>query len=190
MGSFRGRFHIKFFFPPIPGLFLNPTDAGRWRSLSCPNYCSAVVDPICGSDGVIYKNDCDRRKRTCGTGTVKAQIARKPWDKGSEGTWISLSIVDGQHFSTPLSFCDQSTKVSKNIKKFPDFTRHSGFFSKSQISNFSRISLPFENIYSHLIVICSNEIRKGCWKNFDCLPLCSASRLLPLFFSKGLAARR
>ena len=42
--------------------------AGRWRSLSCPNYCNDEVDPVCGSNGVLYKNDCDRRNRTCGSG--------------------------------------------------------------------------------------------------------------------------
>ena len=40
-------------------------DAKRWRSLSCPTYCSKIADPICGSDGIIYMNDCERRKKTC-----------------------------------------------------------------------------------------------------------------------------
>ena len=40
-------------------------EAKRWRSLSCPSYCSKDADPVCGSDGVIYMNDCERRKRTC-----------------------------------------------------------------------------------------------------------------------------
>jgi len=38
----------------------------RFRSLSCPNYCPKVIDPVCGSDGKIYKNDCERRKINCG----------------------------------------------------------------------------------------------------------------------------
>ena len=41
------------------------TEAKRWRSLSCPSYCSKDASPVCGSDGVIYMNDCERRKRTC-----------------------------------------------------------------------------------------------------------------------------
>lgn len=40
-------------------------EAKRWRSLSCPSYCSKDADPVCGSDGVIYMNDCERRKQTC-----------------------------------------------------------------------------------------------------------------------------
>ena len=43
----------------------------RWRSLSCPSICSDNVEPVCGSDGVLYTNDCDRRKRTCGTGNIR-----------------------------------------------------------------------------------------------------------------------
>lgn len=43
-----------------------------WRALSCPTYCSKETSPVCGSDGVIYKNDCDMRKRTCNR-DVKAQ---------------------------------------------------------------------------------------------------------------------
>jgi len=38
----------------------------RFRSLRCPNFCSKDIDPVCGSDGKIYKNDCERRKINCG----------------------------------------------------------------------------------------------------------------------------
>ena len=48
------------------------SEAGPWvqakkfRSLPCPKYCSKDISPVCGSDGKIYKNDCERRKINCG----------------------------------------------------------------------------------------------------------------------------
>ena len=66
-------FYVKIFLFSIlggdPGIFQSKTpiltEAKRWRSLSCPSYCSKDASPVCGSDGVIYMNDCERRKRTC-----------------------------------------------------------------------------------------------------------------------------
>lgn len=49
-------------------------EAKRWRSLSCPTYCSKNADPVCGSDGVIYMNDCERRKKTCNQNIAKVDI--------------------------------------------------------------------------------------------------------------------
>ncbi len=63
-----------------------PSSVGKryWRALSCPTYCSDDVDPVCGSDGVIYKNDCDMRKRTCNRGEF-AETERK-------GLWYSSAV--------------------------------------------------------------------------------------------------
>ena len=45
---------------------LGPVSLGkRWGSLNCPKVCSKDADPVCGSDGVIYTNDCELRKFTC-----------------------------------------------------------------------------------------------------------------------------
>ena len=41
-------------------------EAKKFRSLPCPKYCSKSIEPVCGSDGKIYKNDCERRKINCG----------------------------------------------------------------------------------------------------------------------------
>lgn len=50
----------------IPLLAILPAGAIRFRSLSCPNYCPKTIDPVCGNDGKIYRNDCELRKLNCG----------------------------------------------------------------------------------------------------------------------------
>jgi len=57
---------------------------GRWRSLSCPSYCNDDAEPVCGSDGVLYKNDCDRRKRTCGTDVEKVDLEQCTLHNGAK----------------------------------------------------------------------------------------------------------
>ena len=47
------------------------SDAKKFRSLSCPKYCSPDIAPVCGDDGVIYKNDCQRRRINCGDDSDK-----------------------------------------------------------------------------------------------------------------------
>jgi hypothetical protein len=68
------------------GTIQSASSAGRWRSLSCPTYCRPNVNPVCGSDGVIYKNDCDRRKRTCGTDVMKVDLEECTLYKGANCT--------------------------------------------------------------------------------------------------------
>lgn len=40
------------------------------RDASCPRICNAhgYGDPVCGSDGIIYSNICELKKKTCGKG--------------------------------------------------------------------------------------------------------------------------
>lgn len=40
------------------------------RDSSCPRICTqnAYGDPVCGSDGIIYPNICEMKKKTCGKG--------------------------------------------------------------------------------------------------------------------------
>ena len=49
--------------------------AGAYASdiYPCPRSCPKVSDPVCASDGVIYANDCEMRRRTCGRGKKRAR---------------------------------------------------------------------------------------------------------------------
>ncbi|CAG7830673.1 unnamed protein product [Allacma fusca] len=41
---------------------------------SCPRSCQKVSNPVCASDGVIYANECEMRRRTCGRGVTEVNI--------------------------------------------------------------------------------------------------------------------
>ncbi|XP_035711856.1 agrin isoform X2 [Folsomia candida] len=47
---------------------------GTESSVSCPRSCSKVSEPVCASDGVIYANDCEMRRRTCLKGVISVSL--------------------------------------------------------------------------------------------------------------------
>ncbi|XP_008474481.1 serine protease inhibitor dipetalogastin-like [Diaphorina citri] len=54
---------------------LSVLDVHAARDNSCPRICpqgSSEV-PVCGTDGVIYANDCELKKKTCGKGVAVAE---------------------------------------------------------------------------------------------------------------------
>ena len=53
---------------------LGSLEAKTFRSLACPKYCSKDISPVCGNDGMIYKNDCERRRINCGDDTDKVTV--------------------------------------------------------------------------------------------------------------------
>ena len=57
----------------------------------CPEFCTSLYDPVCGSNGVTYGNECEMNKATCNEETevtvaFKGRCAdgpgklNKPWN--------------------------------------------------------------------------------------------------------------
>lgn len=53
----------------------------RAISSNCPRSCPSMVgpqDPVCGSDGIIYANVCEMKKKTCSRlGANTIQVIKK-----------------------------------------------------------------------------------------------------------------
>lgn len=59
-----------------------PTRESRTQIGNCPRSCppslTVGTDPVCGSDGLIYANLCDMKKKTCSrNGSIKVIILNK-----------------------------------------------------------------------------------------------------------------
>lgn len=54
----------------ITSIFILVAETASVRNSSCPRICTphGFGDPVCGSDGIIYANICELKKKTCGKG--------------------------------------------------------------------------------------------------------------------------
>lgn len=97
---------------------------------SCPKDCREIYSPMCGSDGVIYYNECFMRMKTCGRnvkGTDMESCARVPkcpeaciplYDPvcGSDGKlYINYCTMLRENCGSdvkrmPRDYCDESSK--------------------------------------------------------------------------------
>nr|CAI5842728.1 unnamed protein product [Callosobruchus analis] len=85
----------------VPFSTSNVVDSSALRDASCPRICkeNAYGDPVCGSDGVIYPNICEMKKKTCGKGLLAQNVnidvaVRK----------IQFVVQTGEHISTDVCY--------------------------------------------------------------------------------------
>jgi len=72
--------------------------------------CSAVVSPVCGSDGITYGNSCEMRRQGCKSGVILAVVHEGKCEIASNLTVIS-SHPERFHFPCPVSCTDVNTPV-------------------------------------------------------------------------------
>ena len=62
-------------------------------STVCPNFCEAINDPVCGSNGVAYPNVCELGLADCHARSIDPLMGIQfvsfgPCDEGTEGNTV------------------------------------------------------------------------------------------------------
>lgn len=99
-------------------LLLAGATQAAWEGSSCPRFCPKESKPACGSDGVIYTNECDLHRRNCALGleVEKVDDAMCTRAKGSFcGNKCNLDrdLVCGSDSRTYLNICFLKVETCK-----------------------------------------------------------------------------
>ncbi|GFQ66508.1 agrin [Trichonephila clavata] len=77
----------------------------------CAFDCPDAYDPVCGSDGTTYRNDCEMRRGSCQKGINLATVFFGECDRTPSGSWEGTSFYSS--FSDPcLHFIAYSSLYS------------------------------------------------------------------------------
>lgn len=122
--------------PDEASLQQSPASSRQNKSISnnCPRSCPSITtpqEPVCGSDGLIYANSCEMKKKTCSrNGAISVKVS-----SSCCGDFFNMQAQRSNQFRwIALSYALHGTDTLINNDDFwsPSFTHYTDLLPKPQ----------------------------------------------------------